>query len=381
MKVKNKHIEFNEPSITKNEYDYIKDALNNKHLSASGIFTKKCNNLFEKKLGVKKSILTSSCTHALEAASFLININPKDEVIVPSFTFVSTANAFAIRGAKPVFIDIREDTLNMDEKLLKNLITENTKAIIPVHYAGVGCEMDVILKIARENNLIVIEDNAHGLFGKYNDKYLGTFGTFSTQSFHETKNISCGEGGALFLNDENYIKRAEIIMDKGTNRKQFSKNKVDKYSWVDFGSSFRLSDLNAAFLFGQLENLKQIQKKRKVIWHKYYTLLENWALKNDVKLPVVPRNCSSSYHIFHIIMPTKSLRNKLIIWLKTNNINSVFHYTPLHNSAMSINNGWDNYNCPVSTKVSERIIRLPMFYMLKIQDVQNVTKIILDFTF
>ena len=269
----------------------------------------------------------------------------------------------------------------MDEKLLENLITENTKAIIPVHYAGVGCEMDVILKIARENNLIVIEDNAHGLFGKYNDKYLGTFGTFSTQSFHETKNISCGEGGALFLNDENYIKRAEIIMDKGTNRKQFSKNKVDKYSWVDFGSSFRLSDLNAAFLFGQLENLKQIQKKRKVIWHKYYTLLENWASKNDVKLPVVPRNCISSYHIFHLIMPTKSLRNKLIIWLKTNNIHSVFHYVPLHNSAMSINNGWDNYNCPVSTKVSERIIRLPMFYMLKIQDVQNVTKIILDFTF
>ena len=281
-------IGFNRVSEVGNEIRYIKNAIARKHISGAGRYTEKCNQIFEEKFLIKKSILATSCTHALEAASILLNIKPGDEIILPSYTFVSTANAFVLSGAKPVFIDIKRDTLNIDENLIEPLITEKTKAIIPVHYAGVSCEMDAILEIANENNLLVIEDNAHGLFGKYKNKFLGTLGTFSTQSFHETKNITCGEGGALFINDAKYIKRAEIIFDKGTNRRDFLKKKVNKYSWVDIGSSYRLSDLLAAFLFGQLENSEKIQKKRKKIWKKYYSLLKKWAIINNVLLPFIP---------------------------------------------------------------------------------------------
>lgn len=376
----NMEIVFNRVSEVGNEIKYLKNAIARKHISGAGIYTEKCNNIFEKKFSVKKSILATSCTHALEAASILLNIKPGDEILIPSYTFVSTANAFVLNGANPVFIDIRRDTLNIDENLIEPLITKKTKAIIPVHYAGVSCEMDTIIEIAKENNILVIEDNAHGLFGKYKNKFLGTFGTFSTQSFHETKNISCGEGGALFINDEKYIERAEIIFDKGTNRQNFLRKQVDKYSWVDIGSSYRLSDLLAAFLFGQLENSEKIQKKRKKIWHKYYLLLEEWALINNVLLPYTPSHCESSYHMFYIIMPNGKSRDKLIAWLKKNKISSVFHYLPLHNSAMSQNFGWDNSNCPISTEISERIIRLPMFFDLKTKEIEFIVDKIVRFS-
>ena len=374
-----RHIPFNSPSTAGKELYYIDEAVHKKHISANGFFTEKCNEIFKEDFSLKASFLTNSCTHALETTAMLLNIRPGDEIIIPSFTFVSTANAFILRGAKPVFADIREDTLNIDEKFIEELITEKTKAIVPVHYGGVACEMDSIMKIANHRNIVVVEDNAHSLYGKYKSKYLGTFGTFATQSFHETKNISCGEGGALFINDEQYIERAEIILDKGTNRKKFITNQVDKYTWVDFGSSYRLSELNAAFLYGQLECLNVIQKKRKQLWNTYYSLLENWSNKNNIKLPSVPEKCSSSYHVFYLIMPNKKLRNNLIIWLKKNEIYSVFHYIPLHKAPMSIKENWDINNCPVSTKVSDRIIRLPLFYELKISDIEYIVDKIASF--
>ena len=372
-------IGFNRVSKIGNEIKYLKDAITRKHISGAGFYTKKCNNIFEEKFSVKKSILGTSCTHALEAASILLNIKPGDEIIIPSYTFVSTANAFVLNGANPIFIDIRRDTLNIDENLIEPLITKKTKAIVPVHYAGVSCEMDAITEIAKKNNILIIEDNAHGLFGKYKNKFLGTFGTFSTQSFHETKNITCGEGGALFINDAKYIERAEIVFDKGTNRQNFLRKEVDKYSWVDIGSSYRLSDLLAAFLLGQLENSDKIQIKRKKIWHKYYILLEKWALLNSVQLPFIPSHCESSYHMFYLIMPNGKSRDNLIAWLEKHKINSVFHYLPLHKSTMSRNFGWNNSKCPITTEISERIIRLPMFFELKTKEIEYIVDKIIGF--
>ena len=377
--MKNKNIPFNLASTTGKELRYIQNAINKKHISGAGEYTDKCNDLLEKTFDLKKSILSTSCTHALEAVSFLLNIKPGDEVILPSYTFVSTANAFVSRGAKPVFIDIRRDTLNLNENLIEPLITKKTKAIIPVHYAGVSCEMDTIIEVANKNNILIIEDNAHGLFGKYKNKFLGTFGTFSTQSFHETKNITCGEGGSLFINDAKYIERAEIIFDKGTNRQKFFKKKVDKYSWVDSGSSYRLADLLAAFLYGQLENFEKIQLKREKIWQKYYALLKKWSSDNGVRMPFIPSHCKSSYHMFYLIMPSGKSRDKLITWLDRNKINSVFHYTPLHNSKMSKKFGQGSPECPTTIEISERIIRLPMFYNLKMIEIEYVAKQILNF--
>lgn len=372
-------IGFNTPSTVGRELEYVQKAIANQHIAADGYFTNECNEYFKNKIGIKKSLLTTSCTHALEAISCLIDIKPGDEIIIPSYTFVSTANAFISRGGKPIFIDIRKDTLNMDENILESLITKNTKAIVPVHYAGIGCEMDTIIEIAKFNDIFVIEDNAHGLFGKYKEKYLGTFGTFSAQSFHETKNVTCGEGGALFINDSEYFERADIIFDKGTDRKKFTKGEIDKYSWVDFGSSYRLAELLASFLYGQLESVQKIQSKRKKTWLKYHNILEDWAIKNEVKLPYIPSNCESSYHMFYLIMPNKILRDELIVWLRKNRINSVFHYTPLHNSKMSEKFEWDKLHCPVTIDVSERIIRLPMFYSLETKDLDYILDKILDF--
>ena len=292
-----KDIPFNKFTAQGNEINYLLEAMQNGQISGDNKFTELCNNFLENKLAVKKTLLTTSCTDALEMAAILLNIGEGDEVIVPSFTFVSTINAFVLRGAKPIFADIRFDTLNIDESNIENLITDKTKAIVVVHYAGVACEMDKIIKIAKKNKITIIEDNAHGLFGKYKNKFLGSFGTFSTQSFHSTKNISCGEGGALLINDSKYIERAEIIREKGTNRSQFFRGEVNKYGWYDIGSSFLPSDLLAAILFGQLEKFKKIQTKRKRIWDTYFYELKGLEKMNGFRLPTIPKNMSTQASI------------------------------------------------------------------------------------
>jgi dTDP-4-amino-4,6-dideoxygalactose transaminase len=292
-------------------------------------------------------------------AAILLDIQTGDEIIVPSFTFVSTVNAFVLRGAKPVFIDIRPDTLNMDENQLEGLITEKTKAIIPVHYAGVGCEMDIIMNISNKYNIPVIEDNAHGLFGKYKDRYLGTFGTFATQSFHETKNFSCGEGGALLINDKNFIERAEIICEKGTDRSKFFRGELDKYTWVDLGSSYLPSDLLAAFLYGQLEQKEKVQIKRKKIWEAYYVGLMEWADENNVGLPFIADDCEHPYHMFYLLFQSEDLKNRFLKYMNKNGVNAIFHYLPLHISTMGKKFG--KFDCPVTESVAKRIVRLPFW--------------------
>ena len=340
---------------------YMAEAMEKGKLGGDGTFTQKCSALLERKLGVQKALLTTSCTHALELAALLLEIEPGDEVIVPSFTFVSTINAFVLRGARPVFIDVRPDTLNMDESLLSSLITPQTRAIVPVHYAGIGCEMDTIMAIARRCGVDVVEDNAHGLCGKYKDKFLGTFGPFASQSFHETKNITCGEGGALLINDPKYIERAEILREKGTNRSSFCRGTVDQYSWMDIGSSYLLSDLLAAFLYAQMEQLDQIQARRRRIWMYYSDLLHSWAGEHNVSLPYVPSHCEQSYHMFYLRMPSRSERQSLIEHLKQFGIQSVFHYVPLHLSKMGARFGYKKGDCPQTEAVSEQLIRLPFY--------------------
>jgi dTDP-4-amino-4,6-dideoxygalactose transaminase len=352
-------IPFNRVDFQGNELEYIKQAMSSAHISGDGLFTQECNLFLERELGVKKSLLTTSCTHALEMSTILLDIKPGDEVIVPSFTFVSTVNAFVLHGARPVFIDIRPDTLNMDETQLEGLITENTKAIIPVHYAGIGCEMDTIMDIAKKYDIPVVEDNAHGLFGNYKDKYLGTFGTFSAQSFHETKNFSCGEGGALLINDENYIERAEIIREKGTDRSKFFKGEKDGYTWVDIGSSYLPSDLLAAFLYGQLEQKEKVQTKRKKIWEAYYEGIKSWADENNVGLPFIPDNCEQPYHMFYLLFESEKLRNHFLKYMNNNGITAIFHYLPLHISKMGKKFG--KFDCPVTEFVAKRIVRLPFW--------------------
>src|SRR5437016_8657468 len=297
-------IPFNRAGLVGNEFRYIFQALELGHISGDGRFTRKCHELLEKELGVGKALLTTSCTHALEMAALLLDIQPGDEVIVPSFNFVSGANAFVLRRARPVFVDIRPDTLNLDETKLECLITPRTKAILVLHYAGVACEMDAIMEIAERHGIPVIEDNAHGLFGKYRGRYLGTFGSLATQSFHETKNFTCGEGGALIINDPQYIERAEIIREKGTNRSRFFRGQVDKYTWVDIGSSYLPSDVLAAFLYAQLKSREQIQAQRKHIWDYYYRHLEDWGRSSGVTLPYIPEHCEQPYHMFYLLLPS-----------------------------------------------------------------------------
>ena len=372
-------IPFNRLDIQGKELDYIPQAIQSGHVSGDGSFSKRCGDILEKDIGVRKVLLTTSCTHALEMAAILLNISPGDEVIVPSFTFVSTINAFALRGAKPMFIDIRTDTLNMDEKQLEKLITEKTKAIIPVHYAGVGCEMDIIMGTAEKYGIPVVEDNAHGLFGKYNGKYLGTFGALSTLSFHETKNFSCGEGGALLINDTRYIQRAEIIREKGTNRSRFFRGQVDKYTWVDIGSSYLLSDILSAFLYGQLEERKKIQSKRKRIWNYYYENLYAWAEENNIRLPIVPEHCDQAYHMFYLIMPSLKQRQALIAYLKLRNILSVFHYVPLHLSDMGQRYGFGKGDLPMTEMLSDCLLRLPFYTNLSEEDQETVVSAVKGF--
>lgn len=372
-------IDFNRPTIVGKELYYISQAIHSGYSAGDAGFTKKCHALLEEALGVPKVLLTTSCTDALEMSALLLNVQPGDEVIVPSFTFVSTANAFALRGARPVFVDIRPDTLNMDESQLERLITPHTKAIVPVHYAGVGCEMDAICEIAARHEVAIVEDNAHGLFGKYKEQYLGTFGTFATQSFHETKNFICGEGGALIINDPRFIERAEIIREKGTNRSRFYRGQVDKYTWVDIGSSHLPSDILAAFLYAQLEARQEIQSKRRQIWEYYAAHLQDWAQDNGVQLPSVPSHCEQSYHMFYLLLPSLEQRQALIDHLKERGILSVFHYLPLHLSDMGRQFGGKEGDCPVTEAVSDRLLRLPFYNDLEHADQARVVEAIREF--
>jgi dTDP-4-amino-4,6-dideoxygalactose transaminase len=372
-------IPFNKPCFEGKELIYIAEAINNGLISGDGQFTKRCHTFLEEQLGVPKVLLTTSCTHALEMAAILLNIEAGDEVIVPSFTFVSTVNAFVLHKAKPVFIDIRADTLNMDETQLEGLITPRTKAILPVHYAGVGCEMDTILEIASRHNIPVVEDNAHGLFGKYKGKFLGTFGCMATQSFHETKNFTCGEGGALLINDPTYIERAEIIREKGTNRSRFFRGEVDKYTWVDVGSSYLPSDILAGFLYAQLEAKDHIQEHRQRIWEYYYTHLKDWAGKHDVALPTIPEHCEQPYHMFYMVMPSYEDRQALIAHLRSRGILAVFHYLPLHLSDMGARFGAERGDCPITESISDRLIRLPFYNKLTQSEQEIVVDAIFNF--
>lgn len=357
-------IPFNKPALVGNEMAYMADAVARQHISGDGYYTNQCHTLLEEVLSAEKVLLTSSCTHALEMTALLLEIGQDDEVIIPSFTFVSTVNAFVLRGARPVFIDIRPDTLNLDERQLEGLITPRTRAVVPVHYAGIGCNMETILEIAERYGLAIVEDNAHGLFGRYRGKPLGSFGCLATQSFHETKNITCGEGGALVINEAQYIERAEIIREKGTDRSRFFRGQVDKYGWVDLGSSYLPSDLLAAYLWAQLENWLLIQQRRRQIWEAYWEQLGEWAIANAVHLPVVPEYCQQPYHMFYLLLPSLAERTSLIEFLKQKGIWSVFHYLPLHLSPMGQRFGGKPGDCPVTEAVSDRLLRLPFFYGL-----------------
>ncbi len=372
-------IDFNQPELTGKELIYIAQALENAHISGDGRFTKLCQKLLEEELGVPRIFLTTSCTHALELAALLLDIQSGDEVIVPAFTFVSTVNAFVLRGARPVFCDIRPDTLNLDENLLGNLVTSRTRAIVPVHYAGVGCEMDPILHIAGQGGIPVVEDNAHGLFGKYKGKSLGTFGCLATLSFHETKNITCGEGGALLVNDPADIERAEILREKGTNRSRFFRGQVDKYTWVDSGSSYLPSDILAAFLYAQLEKRASIQVKRQRVWDYYNSHLSEWARQHEVATPHIPGHCEQPYHMYYLIMPSLAMRQALIAHLRANGILSVFHYLPLNTSAMGMRFGGKPGDCPVTERVSDCLVRLPFFNNLSEMEQSQVVESIQNF--
>lgn len=373
-------IPFNKPGFAGGEFEALAQAMRRGHISGNGHFTQECQSWLEKRLGVGKALLTTSCTHALEMAALLLDLGPDDEVIVPSFTFVSTVNAFVLRGAKPVFIDVRPDTLNFDETRLERLITRRTKAIFVVHYAGVACEMDAIMKIARKRGIPVVEDNAHGLFGKYKGKPLGTFGAMSALSFHETKNIICGEGGALLINDPRYIDRAEILREKGTNRSLFFRGLVDKYSWVDMGSSYVPSDLLAAFLHAQLRGSRRIQSLRRGVWERYRSGLGAWARSNGVGLPTVPERCEQSYHMFYLMLPTLGRRQSLMAHLKSRGILSVFHYLPLNLSVMGRKLGGQPGDCPVTEDISDRILRLPFYKDLTRGEQNRVVRAILDWS-
>lgn len=366
------NIPFNLPYFSGREFDLIQQAINNWHLSGDGPFTKKCSALLESELAVPKVLLTTSCTHALEMAAILLDIGPGDEVIIPSFTFVSVANAFVLRGARPVFIDIRPDTLNLDEAQLERMITPRTKAIVVVHYAGIGCEMDAIMEIANRHAIPLIEDNAHGLFGKYRGKYLGTFGCLATQSFHETKNFICGEGGALLVNDPQYLERAEVIREKGTNRKRFFRGEVDKYTWVDVGSSYLPSEILAAFLYAQLEARVTIQSKRRRVWGYYDEQLKDWAGNRDVQLPFVPGHCEHPYHMYYLLLSSLKDRQAMIAHLNARGVSSVFHYQPLHISGMGRRFGGKVGDCPVAEEVSDRVLRLPFYNDLSEKDQARV---------
>lgn len=372
-------IPFNRSSLQGKELEYIFRTMTIGQIAGDQTYSKKCQAYLEQVLGVPRSMATTSCTHALEMAALLLEIRPGDEVIIPSFTFVSTANAFALRGAKIIFADIRPDTLNLDERQLEHLISPRTKVVVPVHYAGVGCEMDIICEVAARHGLFVVEDNAHGMFGKFRGRWLGTFGCLAAQSFHETKNITCGEGGALLINNTSLIERAEIIREKGTDRSRFFRGQVDKYSWVDIGSSYVMSDVLAAFLYAQLEVWQNIQVKRGQVWDYYDKHLRSWAKENGIGCPVVPPHCEQSYHMYYLVMPSLDARQALISFLKSHGILSVFHYVPLHLSPIGRQMGAGNGSCPISEQKSDRLVRLPFYNDLRREDQDRVIAAIRQF--
>ena len=372
-------INFNVPPFTGKELDYIKEAVERQKICGDGIFTKKCNEWLEQKTGTTKCLLTTSCTHAIELAALLCEIKPGDEVIMPSFTFVSTADAFVLRGATIVFVDIRPDTMNMDENLIEAAITDKTKAIVPVHYAGVACEMDKIMEIANKYNLFVVEDAAQGIMSTYKGKPLGTFGEFGCLSFHETKNYSMGEGGAILIRDSEYIEPAEIIREKGTDRSKFFRGQVDKYTWVNFGSSYLPSDMNAAYLYAQLELAEEINQSRIAIWNRYYENLKPLADKGMIELPVVPDGCVHNGHMFYIKAKDIHERTKLIDYLKENGILSVFHYIPLHTATAGKKFGRFHGTDQYTTKESERLTRLPLYYGLSLEQTDDISNKIIEF--
>lgn len=373
------HIPFNKPFIVGKELSYIAQSVFSGKISGDGLFTEKCHALMEEKFGARKVLLTHSCTAALEMAALLCDIKEGDEVIMPSYTFVSTANAFYLRGAKLVFIDISPDTLNMDETKLPELITDRTKVIVPMHYAGIACEMDTILDIAKQHNIFVVEDAAQAVNAKYKDKFLGTIGDIGTYSFHETKNFICGEGGAIVLNNEKLIERAEIIREKGTNRSKFFRGEVDKYTWVDVGSSFLPSDLQAAFLYAQLENMEEITTRREHHFNYYYKALMPLVNRGKLKLPCVMSECESNSHLFYIILEDGKTRNDLMNYLKERGILAVFHYLSLHLSPVGKEMGYTEGQLPVTESLSNRLLRLPFYYELTEDEQKEVVETITDF--
>lgn len=372
-------INFNVPPCVDQAFEYIRQAVADQKICGDGQFTKKCNAWIEENTGCKKALLTTSCTHATELAALLADIQPGDEVIMPSYTFVSTADAFVLRGAVPVFVDIRPDTMNIDETKIEAAITEKTKAIVPVHYAGVSCEMDVIMDIANRYHLFVIEDAAQGIMASYKGKALGTFGEFGCFSFHETKNFSMGEGGAILIRDEAYVEDAEIFREKGTDRSKFFRGQVDKYRWVNFGSSYLPSDMNAAYLWAQLEEANKITDARLTIWKQYYDTLQPLKEAGKLELPFVPAHCTHNAHMFYVKTKDLAERTALIEFLKKNEILAVFHYVPLHTAPAGLKyarfHGVDEY----TTKESDRLVRLPLYYGLEASQVSYICDKVMEF--
>ena len=372
------NIPFNRPSIVGKELEYIEQAVRNGHVSGDGEFTRKCHDLIEEIFGIRKVLLTTSCTAALEISAILCEIKPGDEVILPSFTFVSTANAFCLRGAKPVFIDIEDKTFNINPDLIESKITSKTKAIVPIHYAGIGCEMDKIIKLADRHNIIVVEDAAQGVNARYKGRYLGTIGQLGTYSFHETKNFICGEGGALAINDERFVERAEIIREKGTNRSKFWRGQVDKYTWIDIGSSYLPSDILAAYLYAQLELIDEITIARRRVYEYYESSLKPLETLGLVRLPFIPSSCQANYHMFYVLFNSEEIRDRIMRVLKENSILAVFHYLPLHTSPMGIKYGYNEGDLPITEDCSKRLLRLPFYNDLQEYQQEQIVNIISD---
>ena len=372
-------ISFNVPPYVGTEIEYMREAIVNNKICGDGPFTKKCDAWLEERFGTPKAMLTTSGSSALDMAAFLCCLKPGDEVIMPSYTFSSTANSFVLAGAKLVFVDIRPDTMNIDENKIETAITERTKVIVPVHYAGVACEMDTIMNIARKNNLMVVEDAAQGVMSKYKGKALGTIGDFGCYSFHETKNYSMGEGGAILINNKEYIEKAEILREKGTNRSKFFRGQVDKYTWVDFGDSYPQSDLNAAYLWAQLEKAEEINSNRINTWNLYDKALRPLAQRGLIEVPTVPDGCVHNAHMYYIKCNNLEIRTKLIQYLKEKGVMAVFHYIPLHSAPAGIKYGVFAGEDIFTTTESEKLVRLPMYYNISFEDVNHVIQSILEF--